>query len=242
MIQKCPGQDTRNRTTVAIRCASCGYDVEIFSDEVKRVCPQCKKLVFCKQMPSCVDWCSHAQECIGEAAFQEHALGKRLLLKERLLQELEAYFGNDSRRINHAKRVLGFAEEILRAEGGAWEVVVPASILHDVGIKVAEEKFGTASGKYQEQEGPVIARGILLKLGFGKAQIEEICEIIGHHHTPDAFNSQNFKILLDADWLVNIRDEVDCTDKKKVEKIIEKIFFTRTALVLARKEYLEQDH
>jgi len=238
MIQKCPGQDARNRTTAVIRCPSCGYDVEIFSDEIKRACPQCKKLVFCKDMPSCVDWCSHAKECIGDVAFQERSLGKRLLLKERLLQELETYFGTDARRINHAKRVLGFAEEILRAEGGAWEVVVPASILHDVGIKVAEEKFGTSSGKYQEKEGPAIARGILLKLGFGKAQIDEICEIIGHHHTPQAIDSQNFKVLLDADWLVNIQDEVDPTNKEKVKQVIEKVFFTKTARTLARKEYL----
>jgi len=191
-----------------------------------------------KAIPSCVDWCSHAQECIGQAAYRQHRLGKRLLVKEQLLQELEAYFGQDTRRINHARKVLFFAEEILRKEGGAWEVVVPASILHDVGIKAAEAKFGSASGKYQEKEGPAIARGILLKFGFQRPLIDEVCDIIGHHHTPGARDSQNFKILLDADWLVNLKDEVDCRDTEKIKGMIEKIFFTRTAQEIARREYL----
>jgi len=38
--------------------------------------------------------------------------------------------------------------------------VIPASILHDVGIKAAEEKHGSSAGHFQELEGPEIARKI----------------------------------------------------------------------------------
>ena len=56
-------------------------------------------------------------------------------------------------------------------------------------------------------EGPPIAREILTGLGFEKGQVEEICEIIGHHHSPGKINTTNFKILYDAEWLVNLKDE-----------------------------------
>ena len=71
MIFKCPGQDDRNLKTETIKCPACGYKVEIFSDEVKVSCPQCKNLLCRQRLPSCVDWCKFAKECIGEEKFKE---------------------------------------------------------------------------------------------------------------------------------------------------------------------------
>ena len=66
MMPKCPGQDDRNVKAETIKCPACGYKIEIFSDEVKVRCPKCKDLVCRERLPSCVDWCKHARECIGE--------------------------------------------------------------------------------------------------------------------------------------------------------------------------------
>lgn len=159
-------------------------------------------------------------------------------LRERLIEELERHFGADKKRIDHAKKVLAFAEGLLDKEGGEPEIVIPASILHDVGIKEAERKYGSSAGKYQEKEGPPIARRILEALGIGPQDIEEICQIIAHHHAPGKIDTKNFKILYDADWLVNLKDEVDTKDKVKLEKIINKVFYTDTARTLAQKTYL----
>jgi len=65
MISKCPGQDSRNITSQQIKCPKCGYEVEIFSDEAKAVCPHCKNWVFTAKRPSCADWCKAAGECLG---------------------------------------------------------------------------------------------------------------------------------------------------------------------------------
>ena len=43
-------------------------------------------------------------------------------------------------------------------------VVRAAAVLHDIGIREAERKHGSSAGKYQEVEGPPIARRILEKL------------------------------------------------------------------------------
>jgi len=63
---KCPGQDGRNIKAEELQCSECGYKVEIFSDEVKVSCPQCHSLVCRQRLPSCVDWCKFARECVGE--------------------------------------------------------------------------------------------------------------------------------------------------------------------------------
>ncbi len=63
---KCPGQDRRNLKVRMLECPDCGYKVEIFSDEINAKCPKCKTLVYQERLPSCIDWCKRASECIGE--------------------------------------------------------------------------------------------------------------------------------------------------------------------------------
>ena len=162
---------------------------------------------------------------------------RAVTIKDKLLKELEDYFGSDRKRINHAKNVLQYAEELLKCESGDWNIVIPASILHDVGIKIAEEKYKSSAGNYQEKEGPPVARKILLKIGLKKSDIDDMCDLIAHHHTPGKVNSLNFRILYDADWLVNLKDEVDTLNKEKLTNIIEKVFLTGSGRKLAKKIY-----
>lgn len=66
MIFKCPGQDDRSLKAETLTCPACGYKIEIFSDEIKVRCPKCKSFACKERLPSCVDWCKAAKECIGE--------------------------------------------------------------------------------------------------------------------------------------------------------------------------------
>ncbi|MBI4284450.1 MAG: HD domain-containing protein [Chloroflexi bacterium] len=163
-------------------------------------------------------------------------------IKESLLREMAAYFGQDTKRINHAQRVTGYAEELWQQEGGDYPIVIGAAVLHDIGIHEAEKKYHSTAGKFQEIEGPPIARPILERLGFTPAQVEEICTIIAHHHSPGKIATRNFAILYDADWLVNLKDEYDIRDKEKLGHIIERVFLTASGKILARKIYLVADN
>lgn len=62
---KCPGTDSRFLKVEIRKCPNCGYNVEIFSDEIKVKCPKCKNYVY-KEMQSCIDWCPYAKYCVGE--------------------------------------------------------------------------------------------------------------------------------------------------------------------------------
>lgn len=150
------------------------------------------------------------------------------------------YFGADKRRINHALRVTEFAEKILRDEPGNRELVIVTALLHDIGIHEAERKHGSSAGNLQELEGPPIARGILSSLGYEKDFVDEVCGIIASHHSPGEIESDNFRVIWDADWLVNVGDELDLDDVGKLKKSIEKIFMTATGKRLAEEIYLKK--
>jgi len=152
---------------------------------------------------------------------------------------MEAYFGEDARRIDHARKVTAWAERLMADEGGDEDIIVAAGVLHDIGIPEAERKYGSAAGHLQEREGPPVARGILTELGYPAATIDEICDIIAHHHSPGALESVNFKVLCDADWMVNLRDEYDIRDAEKLATIIDRVFLTETGKTLARDAYLK---
>jgi len=238
MIFNCPGaQKFRQPQPEIIKCPSCGEEVEIWTDEVKTTCSNCKNTVTRQGGQSCLDWCKYAKECVGDQVYNKYMQNKAFTIKQKLIKELEGYFGDDTKRINHAKDVMHFAEELLKQEKGDWHIVIPASILHDIGIKEAERKYGSSAGHYQEKEGPIVARRLLLKIGLKKEDIDEICEIIAHHHSPGKINTRNFKVLYDADWLVNLKDEVDTKDKTRLSKLINKVFLTNRGKELAEKIY-----
>ena len=150
---------------------------------------------------------------------------------------MENHFGLDTRRIDHAKRVLRFAEELLDEERADWHIVIPASILHDVGIKAAEEKYGSFDGKLQEQEGPPIVRKMLLKLGLKMEIIDEICGIVAHHHSPGVVDTLNFEVLYDADLLVNLSEKKRTSTPEEISSLIDRSFLTGTGKKIARREF-----
>lgn len=240
VLDFCPGSAKfKQPEPENIKCPTCGEEIEIWTDEIQVTCPKCENnILHIQEGASCLDWCKYAKECVGDKTYTKYVQNKAITTKQKLLKELEEYFGSDRKRINHAKKVLDFAEELLKQEKADWHIVIPAAILHDVGIKIAEEKYSSSAGHYQEKEGPEVAQKILLKAGIKKEDIEEICAIIRYHHTPGKINTLNFKVLYDADWLVNLKDEVDTKDKSKLREIINKVFLTGSGKALAQKLYL----
>ena len=159
-------------------------------------------------------------------------------ISNKLIDEMKHVFGSDTRRIEHALAVLDFAEKIQMNEGGDALVVKAAAVLHDIGIQEAERKHNSSAGKYQEMEGPPIADGILKKYEVPVEKVEHICKIIANHHSAKDIDSVEFRIIWDADNIVNLGDEAHNFNTEKIQKIIEKRFKTRTGCLLARELFL----
>ena len=153
---------------------------------------------------------------------------------------MKSHFGDDQRRIDHAMAVLKYSEEIMGAGGNVSGLVVRgAAILHDIGIPEAVRKHGSSDGKYQELEGPPIARIILMDMKVDGPIIDHICRIIANHHSAKDIDTPEFRIVWDADWLINIPDEFDTSDKAKMSELIEKTFKTDRGKKIAKTLFLE---
>jgi len=180
--------------------------VEFFKDESTRKCSQCgHKFVNPEMDFGCAAYCRYAEQCLGDLS-PELLAQRENLLKDRVAVEMKKYFGRDFKRVGHAMKVARYAEQILREEGGDPAVVLAAAYLHDIGIHEAERKHQSTAARWQEEEGPPIAREILARLGAQDALIEEVCDIVGHHHHPREEETLNFKIVYDADWIVNMEE------------------------------------
>lgn len=70
MSGKCPGQDMRRLTAALYKCPECSKMVEMFSDELKRRCPKCQTIIYKDSVPSCIQWCQYARQCVGEERYK----------------------------------------------------------------------------------------------------------------------------------------------------------------------------
>ena len=242
---KCPGQDSRYWKPGAIfeaKCPECGNEVEFFKDDTMRRCKNCGHRFLNPGMDfGCASYCKYADQCIGNLP-PELIAQKKDLVKDRVAIEMKRYFRQDFKRIGHATRVARYAERIGKAEQGNLAVVLTAAYLHDIGIKEAERKHQSTAAGYQEEEGPPIAKEILTKIGANEALIEEVCDIIGHHHHPKEKERANFKSIYDADMIANLEDrqKEEPMDPEKLANFVDKAFLTERGRDLAKDSFLKE--
>ena len=113
-------------------------------------------------------------------------------------------------RIQHFLKVHSFCRYIGQEEGLAGEELEHlelAGVVHDIGIRPAEEKFGKNDGPIQEREGVEPARQLLRGIGVEEAVAERIAFLVGHHHTLTGVDGIDWQILLEADFLVNSQEK-----------------------------------
>ena len=152
-------------------------------------------------------------------------------LIQNVISKMIGYFGKDIVRINHALKVYTFARNIALFENLSeqqFRVLEISSILHDIGIKVSELKYGSSAGNYQELEGPPVALKLLENFSLHSDVIERVSFLIGNHHSYEKINGIDFQILIEADFLVNIFEDNYTTDQIETVKI--KYFKTKTGI------------
>jgi len=154
---------------------------------------------------------------------------------------MEAYFGVDQRRIAHALEVAGHAQALLDYVDADAVVTMAAAYLHDIGIHEAERKHGSNAGHWQELEGPAIAREILARLEADAELIELVVAIVASHHTPGGVDAPEFRILWDADALVNYSEVLPGKPVAEIETLLDRHMVTEPGYRLARQLYLPLD-
>ena len=144
----------------------------------------------------------------------------------------------DAKRIQHFLKVHAYARLIARAEGVDERMqcrIECAALVHDIGIHPAEEKYGRADGKLQEQEGPEPARILLAGAGLAEEEIERICWLVGHHHSYGQVRELDHRIIIEADFLVNLFEDGASTET--VLTVYKNIFRTEAGRDLCRLSF-----
>ena len=140
-----------------------------------------------------------------------------------LFMDMIAYYDGDPKRIQHFTKVhsyarlIGIGEEL---DDASLFILEAAAYTHDIGIRVAEEKYGR------------FAQKMLSQLGFENYIVERICFLIGHHHTYDNIDGLDYQILVEADFLVNLYE--DDAGNRAIDKAYKRIFKTETGKKIFR--------
>lgn len=155
-----------------------------------------------------------------------------------LIDEMIAYDKGDPRRIQHFMKVHDFARTIGQLEGlddDTLYILESAAVVHDIGIHVCEEKYGSCEGKLQEKEGSALAKELLERLGYEQEVINRICYLVGHHHTYTNIDGVDYQILVEADFLVNLYE--DGVSPDAVRKAYQNIFKTESGRKICRNMF-----
>ena len=137
--------------------------------------------------------------------------------------------------IEHLTHVWTYARTIGELEGLDREtqfILEVSAITHDIACPLCREKYGSASGKRQEEEGPALVRAFLADTDMTPAQIERVAYLVGHHHTLHDIDGLDYQILIEADYIVNACE--GGYDKETVRAFMEKFMRTGSGRRLAR--------
>lgn len=159
-----------------------------------------------------------------------------------LFMKMMEFYEGDAKRIQHfikvhsLARIIGIKEQLDEA---TLFILEAAAYTHDIGIRIAEEKFGKCDGKLQEQEGPPVAHKMLSELGVENYMVERICYLIGHHHTYTNVDGMDYQILIEADFLVNLYE--DKAGRNEMKSVYERIFKTDTGKEIFQNMFYQKE-
>ena len=155
-----------------------------------------------------------------------------------LTMKMIRYYRGDADRIQHFTKVHSYARLIAvseQLEPDMQFITEAAAIVHDIGIRLCEQKYGECGGKLQEIEGPALAEKMLNELMFPSNVVERVSYLVGHHHTYDKIDGTDYQILVEADFLVNFLE--GGMDKDAIRTTYEKIFKTGTGRLVCREMF-----
>ena len=128
-------------------------------------------------------------------------------MRDKLMLKMAEFDAASPQRIQHFTKVHAFCALIGRSEKLTEKqqlILEAAAYTHDIGIRPSIEKYGSAAGPLQEKEGPAYAEKMLSELGFANDVTERVCWLIAHHHTYSPVDGIDHRILIEADFLVNL--------------------------------------
>ena len=141
--------------------------------------------------------------------------------------------GGSRHDICHFLKVWAYARTIDEREGldaRTQQILEFAAIVHDIACPGLRAEHGCAPHGLQEEYGAPMAGEFYRDSGMDPEMIGRICYLVGHHHTFDGVDGPDYRILLEADFLVNADEQEKY--RRQIGRFREKVFRTKTGIEL----------
>ena len=155
-----------------------------------------------------------------------------------IMKQMIEFLEGDLHGIGHFLKVHGYAKligELEGLEGDELMTLEIGAILHDIACPLCRKKYGNTNGKYQEEEGMVLAREFLKDTPIPEEMKERVIYRVGHHHTLTGIDGLDYQILIESDYLVNA-DEIGYP-AENMKNMKENVFKTKTGIHLLESMY-----
>ena len=140
--------------------------------------------------------------------------------------------------ICHFLKVWAYAKNIGEQEGLdelTQQTLEFAAIVHDIACPILRREYGNSPHDLQEKYGPPMVREFYKDSGMSEEMLERICYLVGHHHTFTDVDGLDYRILLEADFLVNAGENEKY--RNSVDRFRQEVFRTKTGTALLNSMY-----
>lgn len=154
------------------------------------------------------------------------------------IEKITAFYNGNLHDIHHFLKVWAWAKTIGEQEkldAHTLEVLELAAVVHDIACPLCREKYGNTNGKNQERESPPLIEVFFRDLPVRRSDVERISWLAAHHHTYTGIDGPEYRILLEADFLVNAGESG--YDKRTIESARRQFFRTETGIRLLKSVY-----
>ena len=160
-----------------------------------------------------------------------------MLITAAIRKMIDFYEGN-IHDIDHFLKVWALAKNIGEAEGlddETQEILELVAVIHDIACPLCREKYGNTDGKHQEEESAPLVEAFCAGLPVETSKVRRVKWLVEHHHAYTNVEGMDYRILLEADFLVNA-DESNLK-KEAIEKMKINVFKTKTGKELLNHIY-----
>ena len=155
-----------------------------------------------------------------------------------VLTKMIAYSDGNKHDIAHFLKVFTYAKMIGEMENLSerqQEILEIAAVIHDISCPFCREKYGNTNGSNQEKESPELVDDFLKDMKIDPEMKSRINYLVSHHHTYTNVDGMDYRILLEADFLVNA-DESEMSETA-ILTARERVFKTNTGKKLLTSIY-----
>lgn len=155
-----------------------------------------------------------------------------------VITKMVTYSHGNKHDIAHFLKVYTYARMIGEMENlpeKQQETLEIAAVIHDIACPVCREKYGNTNGSNQEKESPQLVENFLKDVEIDEEMKSRINYLVSHHHTYTNVEGMDYRILLEADFLVNA-DESQMSEEA-VKTARTRIFETDTGRKLLTEIY-----